>query len=135
VEASTRRRWRRPSRQDVFAASLVLLLVMSFFALAGLLYIVTQFRPEGSLFGRPTRIPACGRSYLGPGRTWTRTEMEAAITPGYEPVVLEPTIGEVPLIPLVDQRRFGSGLVTCDTLIFLYVRPDFYVGYAIEGGP
>jgi hypothetical protein len=135
VKASARRQWRRPSRQDVFAAGMVVLVVVSLSALAGVFYIETQFRPEGSLFGRPTRIPACGRSYLGPGRGWTRAEMEAAITPGYEPVVLEPTIGEVPLIPWVDHRRFGSGLVTCDTVIFLHVRPDFYVGYAIEGGP
>lgn len=135
MKASARRRWRRPRREDVFAASLVLLLVVSLLAVAGAFYIATQFRPEGSLFGRPTRIPACGRSYLGPGRAWTRAEVEAAITPGFEPVVLEPTIGDVPLIPWVDQRRISSGLVVCDTVIYLHVRPDLYANYALEGGP
>jgi len=114
--------------------SLVLLLVVSLLALAGVVYIETQFRPEGSLFGRPTRIPACGRSYLGPGRAWTRAAMEASITPGFEPTVLEPTIGDLPLIPWVDQRRIEAGLV-CDTVIYLHVRPDLYVSYALEGGP
>ena len=135
MKASARTRLRRPSRQDVFAASLVLLAGVSLCALAGVFYIETQFRPEGSLFGRPARIPACGRSYLGPGRDWTRAEMEAAITAGFDPVVLEPTIRQVPLVPWVDQRRTGSGLVTCDTVIFLHVGSDLYVGYAIEGGP
>ena len=134
MRATARRGRRRPSRKDLFAASLVVVFVASLVALAGMFYIEIQFRPEHSLFGRPTRIPACNRSYLGPGRGETRAEMEADIPPGFEPTVLEPTVGEVPLVPWVDQRRIEAGLV-CDTVIYLHVRSDLYLTYALEGGP
>jgi hypothetical protein len=124
----------RPRRQDRFAASLVAVFVTTVIVLSGLLYIEIQFRPEGSLFGRPSRIPACNRSYLGPGRGVTRAEIEAGLKPGFEPTVLEPTIGEVPLAPWVDQRSIEAGQV-CDTVIYLHLRPDLYVPYGLEGGP
>lgn len=135
MRARSRRGLRRPRREDVFAASVVLLLAVCLGAVAGVFYIATQFKSEGSLFGRPTRIPACGRSYLGPGRTWSRAEIDAAIAPGFEPVVLEPTIGQIPLLQDGHPTQSGSPVGFCATVVFLHVGADRYVGYALEGGP
>ncbi len=57
------------------------------------------------------------------------------MTPGYAPVILEPSLGEVPLLALFEPHPIPSGMATCDVAIFLHTGPDAYVGYALEGGP
>ena len=124
------RRSLRPRREDLVAASLVLLLFAGVVMIGGLFLIETQFRPEGSAFGLPTRIPTCGRSFIRDAadvRVFTRAEIEAQMTPGYSPTVLEPAIGEIPLLAPFEPH--------CDVLIFLHVGPDAYVGYELQGGP
>ncbi len=134
VPAETRRSL-RPKREDVFAACLVLLMLVGVAVGGGLFLIETQFRPGGSAFGLPTRIPACGRSFTGPGRVSTLAEIEAGMTTGHAPIVLEPTIGEIPLLAPFEPHTVPTGMTTCDVVIFLRVGPDAYVGYALEGGP
>lgn len=125
----------RPVGSNLLPAGVVALFLVSLVIVGVVAIIETQYRPQGSLLGRPTRIPACGRSYLGPGRTFTRAEVDADITPGYRPAILEPVIGEVPLGGTVSKLTLESGDQVCDTLIFLQVGPDAFASYALEGGP
>ena len=90
--------------------------------------IESQFEPQGSLFGLPSLIRTCGRDYRGPGMVFTRAEMDAAITAGFEPVVLEPTIGSIPL-----GAPFRRARDPCDAVVFLQTGPDEFVGYSLLG--
>jgi len=125
-------------RQNILAAVVLLVALLCVAVLAGFIVVETQFRPAGSAFGLPTRIPLCGRAFsrsADDARVFTRAEIDAGMSPGYSPVILEPSIGEVPLLALLEPRPNPSGMATCDVLIFLHTGPDAYVGYALEGGP
>ena len=125
-------------QQNILAAGVVLVALLCLVLLAGFIVVETQFRPIGSAFGLPTRIPLCGRAFSRSAdttRVFTTAEIEAGMTPGYAPVTLEPSIGEVPLLALFEPHPNPSGMATCDVLIFLHTGPDAYVGYALEGGP
>lgn len=135
VEQQTRR-LRRPRREDVFAGIVVLIAVVCVIALGSIFLIEKEFQPRDGLFGIPTRIPACGRTY-DVGRQFTRAQIYAGINPGSEPIVFEPLIGLIPLTAPFEghQVRLASGEMVCDTVVFLHVGPDGYVGYGLEGGP
>ena len=125
-------------RQNILAAGVLLVALLCVAALAGFVVVETQFRPTGSALGLPARIPLCGRTFSRPAddtRVFTRAEIDAGMAPGYSPVILEPSIGEVPLLALLESHPNPSGMATCDVLIFLHTGPDAYVGYALEGGP
>jgi hypothetical protein len=125
-------------RQNILAAGVLLVALLCVAVLAGFILVETQFRPAGSAFGLPTRIPLCGRTFsrsADDGRVFTRAEIDAGMSPGYSPVILEPSIGEVPLLALFEPHPNPSGMATCDVLIFLHAGPDAYIGYALEGGP
>jgi hypothetical protein len=95
------------------------------------------FQPEGSLFGRPMRIPSCGRSYgTGPDVTtlYTWAQIEAVAAPGFAPVVVEPVIGQIPLFAPFTSQQHPAAAQVCDTVIYLHVGPDAYAAYGLQGG-
>ncbi len=126
-------RLRRFRRQDVLAGSVVAIVIVGAIGLAAFVQIERDFRPEGGYFGLPTHIHACGRSYIGPGRTYTAPVADGSSAP----VVLEPVLGELPLFAYFgDHRvRLDSGEMACQTLVFLHVGAHAYVAYGLEGGP
>ena len=129
---------RRPRREDVLAAVIVLVTLACLGVLAAFLFVETQFHPSESAFGIPTTIPLCGRWFSrAPDSTQvlTRAEIEIGAIPGHAPVVLEPTLGQIPLLALVEPHPIPVGMSTCDVVIYIHVGPDAYVGYALEGGP
>lgn len=127
---------RAPSREDLRAAGIAAVAVLVLAALVAVALIERNFEPRGG-FGRPQRIPACGRSYRGGEATFTLAQIRAAINPGGSPVIFEPVVGELPLTaPFEDHRvRLASGETVCDTVVYLHVGPDAYAGYDLEGGP
>lgn len=129
---------RRVRREDLLAGLLLTVFVVSVALLISIVMIAHWFEPQGSLFGRPTRIWTCGRSYRtdpGPQQIWTRSRIDAGIAPGYEPVIFEPVVGQIPLFAPLAGRRDFHGFQVCDTLVFLHVGPDAYLVFALEGGP
>jgi hypothetical protein len=97
--------------------------------------IQRSFEPQGGLFGTPTRIPICGRSYVGPAATVSMGQIVATITPGFSPVVVEPSVGQLPLFAPFQGQHCATGPDTVTTLVFLHVGPDAYAEYDLEGGP
>ena len=129
---------RRVRREDVLAAVIVLVTLACLGVLAGFFFVETQFHPVGGAFGIPTTIPLCGRWFSRAAdstQVLTRAEIEIGSTPGHAPVVLEPSLGQIPLVALVQPHPVPAGMSTCDVVIYLHVGPDAYVGYALEGGP
>ncbi len=104
---------------------------------AAVITIAHEFEPEGSLFGRPMRIPTCGQSYVThPDVTtvFSRAQIEAVVAPGSSPVVLEPVIGQIPLFAPFTEQHHARGVPRCDTLIYLHVGADAYAAYGLEPG-
>ncbi len=127
--------WRRPRRDDVLLGVLVTNLVVGVVIVAAVITIAHEFEPEGSLFGRPMRIPTCGQSYVtSPDVTtvFTRAQIEAKTAPGSRPVVLEPVIGQIPLFAPFTEQQHARGAQPCDTLIYLHVGVDAYAAYGLE---
>jgi hypothetical protein len=122
-------------RANALAAGLLIVFAGALALVVGLLYVESQYQPQGSAFGTPRRIPACGRTYTGPGAAQSLAEVEAGTTQGYAPQILEPTVGDIPLGADVAKIRTRSGELVCDTVIFLHRSGDMYLPYGLEGGP
>ena len=120
-------------RADALAGGVALVFAGALVFVLGFLFIESQYRPQGSALGTPTRIPACGRTYTGPGAAQTLGEVQAGTIPGYAPQILEPTIGEIPFGGDARQIRTESGQLVCDTLMFLHLGGDVYLPYGLEG--
>ncbi len=128
--------WRRRRRDDILLGVLVTNLVVGVVIAAAAITIAHEFEPEGSLFGRPMRIPACGQTYsTRPDVTtvFTRAQIEAVAAAGSSPVVLEPAIGQIPLFAPFAEQQHAGGAQRCDTLIYLHVGDDAYAAYGLEG--
>ena len=130
-------RVRRVRREDVLAGTVVAIVIIGVLGLAAFVQIERDFQPEGGALGLPTHIRTCGRSYIGPGQTYSLARIEATTVPGSSPVVLEPILGQIPISAYFDRHhvRIDSGELTCATLVFLHVGPDAYLSYGLEGGP
>jgi hypothetical protein len=127
---------RRPRRADVAAAGVVALFLACVCVIGLGLFIQHSLRPIGSPFGLPGQLsfPLCGRDYqLSTLDTMTKVQVEGGITSGYEPFVLEPTVGKIPLFDLFRCPMNKDGFY--DTVIWLHVGADEYQAYALEGGP
>ncbi len=123
-------------RRDITAAAVMLLTFVCLAVIGRFVFLETQMEPTGGAFGIPTRIPLCGRQFeTSPdtARRYTMAEIEATITPGYRPIVLEPTIGDLPVLGLFESHPYPPGMAACDTLIFLHVGPDSYLSYGLMG--
>lgn len=132
---------RGPRRSTIAAAGMVLALVLCVSSLAIGLFIEFKLRPIDGRLGLPQRLDfLCGRSYhLGNGDHITKSQIDSGMTPGYEPYILEPTLGQIPLVDVFTKCPTvpmvgGRGSVTY-TLVWLQVGSDDYVTYALEGGP
>ncbi len=122
----------------VFAAAVLAVFAVATTTLALGIYIETQFRPQDSAFGLPSQIPTCGRRFFhapDDTRVWTRAEVEANMDPGRAPLILEPTIGEIPLIDSLLPDAGGPNGTPCTVALWLHIGDDRYVAYALEGGP
>ena len=129
---------RRPRREDVLAAVIVLVTLACLGVLAGFLFVEAHFHPVDGAFGIPTTIPLCGPWFSRAAdstQVLTRAEIETGSIPGHAPVVLQPSLGQIPLVALAQPHPVAAGMSTCDVVIYLHVGPDAYVGYALEGGP
>lgn len=133
---------RRPSGSTIARAGVLLIFALTVSVLAVGMFIQVELQPIDGRLGLPQRLdfPLCGCSYqLGNEEHWTKAEIGAQVAPGYEPYILEPTIGKIPLAdvltkcPLVPMVG-GHGSVA-PTVIWLQVGPDDYWTYALEGGP
>lgn len=126
----------RPRHQDVVAGIVVLVAAVSLSVMGGFVFLETQLEPVGGAFGIPTRIPLCGRQFEttpDTARRYSMAEIEATIEPGCRPIVLEPTIGDLPVLGLFESHPYPPGMAACDTLIFLHVGPDSYLSYGLAG--
>lgn len=127
----------RPRWRWIASASLVLAVIG---AAGGWLWIRHEFDPTGSPFGTPRTIPLCGRSFSHSeqdSRIWTLAEVrafeQAADVAPHDPLILEPTIGNLPILrPDVAWRPPAA---TCEMGIWLHVGTDAYVAYTLQGGP
>ncbi|HET9682193.1 MAG TPA: hypothetical protein VFP19_09155 [Candidatus Limnocylindrales bacterium] len=130
----------KPSRaNDLRATGVIVIFVLGIVVLGGYLVIERGFEPQDGFFGLPHRIPTCGRSYVAGDRPvrLPLAQIEATINPGAEPVILEPTIGMLPLTAPFEGHsvRLESGEIVCHTVVYLHVGPDAYAPYGLEGGP
>lgn len=128
-------RVRRPRREDVLAGAFIALFIGGLILVGSYLLIQRSFEPQGGGFGMPTRIPICGRSYLGPSATLTMGQIKATITAGFSPVVVDPALGQIPLFAPLQGQHCATGPDTVATLVFLHVGSDAYTEYDLEGGP
>ena len=130
-----RRRLHAPQGAGIVAAIAVLVTVVGLAMIGGFVFLETQLEPVGGAFGIPTRIPLCGRQFEASrdtARRYTLAEIEAAVAPE-RPIVLEPTIGELPVLGLFESHPTPPGMAACDTRIFLRVGPDSYLPYVLAG--
>lgn len=90
--------------------------------------------PAGLLFGSavlPQAIEVCGRNYgLDASRT-TRTRAEALAWSGAPFVVVDPWLPGC----TAGACTRSADVEPCATVVFVEVRPDELVGYALSGGP
>ncbi len=128
---------RAPRREDLRLAALIGFVVLGTAGLGGYVTIERDFGPRDGPFGLPARIVTCGRSYLGGEPTSSLAQIQAAIAPGYSPVVFEPVLGLLPLTAPFEchPARLASGATVVDTVVYLHTGPDTYAAYALEGGP
>lgn len=128
---------RTPSREDLRLITVVAFVALGTAVLAGYVTIERDFEPQNGPFGVPARIVTCGRSYIGGHHTSSLAQIQAAIAPGYSPVVFEPVLGMLPLTAPFECHpiRLASGETVADTLVYLHIGPDTYAAYALEGGP
>ena len=129
---------KRLRRADIAAAGVVLLFLASICVVGAGIFIENELKPTDGRLGVPQYLffPFCGRSYMlsdAPPYT-TITRIDADIAPGFKPFVLEPTIGQIPLVDLLtgcpmNQDGFYA------TGIWLHVGGDEYASYSLEGGP
>ena len=124
-----------PRGEDVLTGGLLAVFFAGLIVLGSYALIERSFEPEGGGFGMPTRIPTCGRSYVGPQATLSMEQIEATITRGFSPVVVEPTLGQLPLFAPFQGQHCATGPDTVATLVFLHVASDAYAEYDLEGGP
>jgi hypothetical protein len=126
-------RRRRPKRADIAATLVVVLFICSIIVIAVGTFIAHDLRPTGSMFGLPGRLsfPLCGRSYLLSNSSSVHLDGAASSDP--RTTILEPTIGNVPLLALLTTCPRYDGF--SPTVIWLHVGGDEYVSYSLEGGP
>lgn len=137
-----RPRLSRPRRSTIAAAGVVLVFLLCVSGLAIGLFIQLELHPIDGRLGLPQRLdfPLCGRSYqLGNGDHGTKSKIDAGMARGYEPYILEPTVGQIPLVDLLTKCPLvpmigGHGSVA-HTVVWLQVGLDDYVAYELEGGP
>jgi hypothetical protein len=126
-------RRRRPRRADIAATAVVVLFVCSIVVIAVGTFVAHDLRPTGSMFGIPGRLsfPLCGRSYLL--SNLPSIPIDSPIPSDARTTILEPTIGDVPLLALLTTCPRFDGL--SPTVIWLHVGGDEYAVYSLEGGP
>ncbi|HEX9044149.1 MAG TPA: hypothetical protein VF802_03895 [Candidatus Limnocylindrales bacterium] len=127
---------RRLRSEDVLAVVLVIAFVVSVTLSGGAVLFSKWFEPKGGLLGEPTRITTCGfRSYRAaePPQIWTLSKIRSSIIRGYQPVIFEPVLGQLPVLALFAGATGPMG--ACDTLVFLRTGSDAYGVFALEGGP
>ena len=124
------------AQRNIAAVAVVVVTLVCTAVIGGFVFLETQMEPVGGAFGIPTRIPLCGRYFeTSPdtARRYTMAEIEATIEPGHRPIVLEPTLGDLPVLGLFESHPNPPGMAACDTLIFLHVGPDSYLSYGLLG--
>ncbi|MFI5100435.1 MAG: hypothetical protein ACHQE5_07965 [Actinomycetes bacterium] len=83
----------------------------------------------------------CNRTFDRSGSgTWTRAEVDLlakTVAGPAGPVILEPTVGRIPLIRpnLPPMIMPGGFAVVCAMEVWLHVGPDAYAMYTLVGGP
>jgi hypothetical protein len=115
----------------------VLLFVCSAVLIAVGTFVAHDLRPTGSMFGIPGRLsfPLCGRSYLlSNSGEWSKADVEKSLMPDETGVILEPTVGQIPLLGLLTTCPRYKGEFT-PTGIWLHIGTDEYLAYSLEGGP
>jgi hypothetical protein len=131
----TVRRLRRPRRADVLLGALLTTVVVGVLMVGLLVAIANAFEPQGSLFGRPLRIPTCGQTYATTAEVttvYTRAEIESMAPGGLGPVVVEPVVGQVPLFAPFSAAQRSGAAQPCDAFIYLRVGPDSYAAYGLQ---
>ena len=89
----------------------------------------------------PPRVALCDRTFDRSGSwTWPRHDVDLltqTVVGGATPVILEPTVGRIPLIrPNLPPRVMpGGGAVVCAMVVWLQVGTDAYAMYTLSGGP
>jgi hypothetical protein len=123
---------RRPRRSDIAAGAVVLLLVLSICVVGTGLFIENKLQPSDGRFGLPRMLtfPLCGASYhLSVGGQAPKPSA------GDGSFIVEPTIGQIPLVELFTRcPRWGAAGFRY-TVIYLHDGPDSYSVYELEGGP
>lgn len=125
----------RSTRANLFLAGVLAIVVAGVAVLGSLVWVRASFGVWG-MSAVPERIPLCDQSYTKrDDRLLTYAE---AVGPGPEPspIVLEPTIGELP-ISFAAQPRYepGAGYNGCGSMVLLRIADDAYVRYVKGGGP
>ncbi len=126
----------RPRRfrgENLLAGTTVGIVILGVAGVAAFGQIERDFQPVGGPFGLPTHIRTCGRSYIGPGQTYSSPVADGSSSP----VAFEPVLGQLPLFAYFDSHRvrLASGEMVCQSLVFLHLGPQAYVSYGLEGGP
>jgi hypothetical protein len=114
-------------------ASIVVLLLIVCVSVVGLgFFIQHELQPSDGRFGLPQYLafPFCGADYhLSLGGKAPKPSA------GDGSFVLEPTIGQVPLVEVLTRcPRWGAAGFRY-TVIYLHDGPDSYAVYELEGGP
>jgi len=123
------------TRPNVFLAGVVSLVIVGVAAVGSTMWVRATFGVWG-IWTEPERIPLCDMSYTKrDGRVLSYAE---AVGPGPDPtpVVLEPTVGALPL-RFANPARYepGAGYNGCGHMLLLRVADDGYIRYFKLGGP
>lgn len=79
----------------------------------------------------PARIQVCGRTWTISTRHFSLDEARATKSGGEPSIVATGPFAPCPPGPC----GAVAGLVPCDTVVFVRVGQDDYIGYALSGGP
>lgn len=125
-----RRRWLAIAGAVVGALAILTLLLRSFVYLP---LVQTGGDPAiHDAASLPDRISVCGRDWARGALRVQLSEGEIVTTYGFEPAVVDP--GFLAACPAGACSSFASSR-PCQTVIFVRVDEDAYVGYALTGGP
>ncbi len=122
-------------RQRLVLAAVIAVVLVGGVSLGGFAVMEHDAQPEGGLFGLPTRVNVCGGLLeRDPGQPVVLTmaqvraslaEVDATLGRSEPLVVVEPTIGQMPLL-----APFGIGVPCGGLVAYLHTGPDAYVEYA-----